>query len=146
MRKYWLVIIILFLADRLAKIYVYNNPSFHQKGGFISLYMNRNIAFSLPLASQLLYPAIVAVILILLFFWYTNFKKNTFLIWPFGMIIAGAISNLIDRILYGGVIDFINVPYFTVLNMADIYISLAAFYLVISELPGQKVDKEGNRI
>lgn len=138
MWKYWLVIIISFLVDRLAKWHVYNNPSHYSGDGFISLHMNPKIAFSLPLASEFIYPAIVATTIILLFFWYTNFKKKDGLIWPFGFLVVGAMSNLIDRILYGAVVDFINVPHFTVLNTADIYISVAAFYLAISELPGQK--------
>ena len=45
-------------------------------------------------------------------------------------MIIGAISNLMDRIQYGGVIDFISVPYFTVLNLSDIYISIGVVWVL----------------
>ena len=56
------------------------------------------------------------------------------LIWPWGLIIIGAVSNLLDRILYQGVVDFINIEWFTVFNIADIYISLGVIWILIFEL------------
>ena len=49
-----------------------------------------------------------------------------------GMLIAaGAASNFFDRIRYGAVIDYIDVRWFTVLNIADIMISVGAALLVL---------------
>jgi signal peptidase II len=54
------------------------------------------------------------------------------------MIIAGAIGNLIDRVLYGAVIDFIDVHYqnlhWYVFNIADIYISIGCILLILFEI------------
>ena len=49
------------------------------------------------------------------------------------LIAAGAIGNLIDRVRLGYVVDFfyfslINFPVF---NVADIYVTVSSFYLVI---------------
>jgi signal peptidase II len=51
-------------------------------------------------------------------------------------IMAGAIGNLIDRIFIGYVTDFIYVELidFPVFNIADSYITVAAFLLVILSL------------
>ena len=49
------------------------------------------------------------------------------------MLIVGAFSNFIDRFYYQGVVDFINVPFFTVFNLADIYISLAVIWILYYE-------------
>ena len=53
------------------------------------------------------------------------------------MIIAGAIGNLIDRVLYGAVIDFLDVHYqnlhWYVFNIADIYISIGCILLILFE-------------
>lgn len=48
-------------------------------------------------------------------------------------IIAGALGNMIDRIMYGYVIDFIYFKPidFPVFNVADIYITCSAFALVV---------------
>ena len=39
------------------------------------------------------------------------------------LIIIGAISNFIDRLLYGFVIDYLDLKYFTIFNLADMMIS-----------------------
>lgn len=41
-----------------------------------------------------------------------------------GMVFIGAISNGIDRLLYRGVIDFIELRYWPIFNFADIYIAI----------------------
>ena len=47
------------------------------------------------------------------------------------MILAGGISNLIDRIIRGAVVDFINVKNFSDLNIADIYIVVGWILFII---------------
>ena len=55
------------------------------------------------------------------------------MIWPWSLIALGAISNVVDRIYYKAVIDFIDIPYFTVFNLSDIYIFLGVVILIINE-------------
>jgi signal peptidase II len=53
-----------------------------------------------------------------------------------GLLLAGVVGNLTDRLLrepgpfHGAVIDFIQIPYFAVFNFADICITFAAIILV----------------
>lgn len=54
-----------------------------------------------------------------------------------GMFLAGITGNLTDRIIqppsfmHGHVIDFIQVPYFAIFNVADIFITCAAGIVII---------------
>jgi signal peptidase II len=61
--------------------------------------------------------------------------KRIFLVTGLALILGGAIGNLIDRALYGHVIDFIDVYYKTyhypAFNIADSAISLGAAFLII---------------
>tara|TARA_E500000178_G_scaffold69924_1_gene67591 strand:- start:3692 stop:3880 length:189 start_codon:yes stop_codon:yes gene_type:complete len=54
------------------------------------------------------------------------------------MIIGGAIGNLIDRVLYGAVVDFIDLHYqnlhWYVFNIADIYISIGCILIILFEI------------
>lgn len=130
MLVYLLGISLLFVVDRFFKTLFLLKPTLFQGAGFIDLSINKNIAFSLPLSYFILYPLVFLIIFFLLWQWFVALRKKSVLIWPWGLVIIGAISNLIDRFRYGGVIDFINVPYFTVLNISDIYISLGVVWLI----------------
>jgi len=48
------------------------------------------------------------------------------------LVLSGAISNLIDRLYYGCVIDFINLKVWSIFNLADIFICLGVFLLIIN--------------
>jgi signal peptidase II len=61
-------------------------------------------------------------------------KKEPLALWSFTFILAGAIGNLIDRIYYGYVIDFlylhVNDFYWPAFNIADSFITIGAFLLI----------------
>jgi lipoprotein signal peptidase len=76
-------------------------------------------------------------------FWISNFNNwNLFRIWrlefrifkkyflPLLLILAGGISNLIDRMHYGCVIDFINLKFWPIFNIADIYITIGGIIVL----------------
>jgi signal peptidase II len=48
-----------------------------------------------------------------------------------GLIVGGALGNLIDRIIYGSVVDFISVGWFPVFNLADSAIVCGGILLVL---------------
>jgi signal peptidase II len=58
-------------------------------------------------------------------------------IWGIGSIIIGAVSNIIDRLLYGGVIDFIVLHYrgweFPTFNIADVMICGGIVLLMVQQ-------------
>ena len=64
--------------------------------------------------------------------------KNILEKWGFVFIIAGALSNIIDRIINGFVIDFILLHYkdfyWPAFNFADIYISIGVGIIVLQLL------------
>ena len=80
--------------------------------------------------------AISFVISLVLVFWLRNVDKDRkSLAWGLALILGGAIGNLIDRTLYGYVIDFIDVYYdywhWPAFNIADSAISIGAGLLIL---------------
>ncbi|MBI4836489.1 MAG: signal peptidase II [Candidatus Abawacabacteria bacterium] len=92
--------------------------------------MNSGIAFSLPLNNTLaLITSIVVIMGFGIFFCQQKTKSNLNNI-AFGMIIGGAIGNIIDRLLHGAVIDFIKIPYWPTFNVADAAITIGVILLI----------------
>jgi signal peptidase II len=64
-----------------------------------------------------------------------NFKKilfSKFLVKFFLILLFfGILGNFIDRVFYGFVRDFIYVKFFSVFNLADIYITISIVYLLL---------------
>ncbi len=58
--------------------------------------------------------------------------------WALALILGGAVGNVIDRLLHGHVVDFIQVHYagwyFPSFNIADSAITIGAALLILDEL------------
>ncbi len=65
-------------------------------------------------------------------------RQQTLFCFSLAFILAGAIGNVIDRLVYGHVIDFLlfywNDAYFPAFNLADTFITIGAVLLVLDEL------------
>lgn len=87
-------------------------------------------------AKMILFSVITLIVVVLLMLWYVKIpakKKYNILKVVIVFFVAGAIGNLIDRVLNNYVVDFfyfklINFPIF---NVADIYVTVAAFAFII---------------
>jgi signal peptidase II len=62
--------------------------------------------------------------------------------WALGALLGGAVGNLIDRLVRdpgggrGGVVDYFDVPWFSVFNLADVSLTFAAVGVAILALRG----------
>ncbi|MDI6709386.1 MAG: signal peptidase II [Thermoanaerobacterales bacterium] len=55
---------------------------------------------------------------------------------PLALILSGGLGNLLDRLRLGQVIDFLDLRFWPVFNLADVYISLGAILIVLATLRG----------
>ncbi len=138
------VILIAFLTiDRLTKLFslkelpvegVFLIPGFLK----LTLYKNINVAFGLSLPLPLLYVLITLILLLLISFSARAYRqKDIWLIFWLGLIIVGALGNLLDRLFYGRVIDFLEVPWWSIFNLADVFIIIGLFGWLIKKLRKQ---------
>lgn len=86
--------------------------------------------------------ASIIILVVILYYLYSQ-RENKILVIPLSFIAGGAIGNLIDRISYGKVIDFLDFDFFDInifgyrldrwwtFNIADMAISLSILYLFI---------------
>ncbi|MEA3449530.1 MAG: signal peptidase II [Patescibacteria group bacterium] len=131
------VAVFLLLFDRFLKIFIWFNQDFEYqiiKEYFkISFVLNPYIAFSLPLSGSILITVIIVIlILLLLAIIRLYLARNYYASGLFSIIFLGASSNLYDRFKYGAVIDYFDLRYFTVFNLADSMIVVAAIVLIFT--------------
>lgn len=94
------------------------------------LYLNRGIAFSLPFPNWLII-LITPTILLLLTAWLLKENNRPFLHQlALCLIIAGAVSNYADRVLFGATIDYLRV-FTSVINFADVTIATGVILLFL---------------
>ncbi|MFH1366984.1 MAG: signal peptidase II [Patescibacteria group bacterium] len=135
--KYFLsaVIFFAFILDRLFKWLVLNREGFFAVKNILKInyYPNQGLALSFPVASYLLYPLIILIIIIVFYFLIISLKRsNYFFLWSFGLIFVGAVSNLIDRVRFGHVVDYVNfLGWFPVFNISDAMIVLGVGLIFI---------------
>jgi signal peptidase II len=109
---------------------------------FLALYRtyNTGVAFSMFawIGDKGLIAISVAVIAFVLYLAMKSSPRDVFARLGFALIISGAIGNLIDRAVYGHVIDYILFHTatwsFAVFNLADAFISVGAASVVLQEL------------
>ena len=107
-----------------------------------SVAINRGISWSLLSPSSTTGFVIISIAIALFvgfFMWYTwkRFQQHE-AIFAEVLICAGALSNLIDRPLHGGVVDFISLGFCTyqwpLFNLADIAIVSGVFLILTREV------------
>lgn len=90
----------------------------------LRLSMNRGIAFSFPLKGVLAIFVSSFLVSLLIFYFYRFTARDLLSRWVFGLIIGGALGNLLDRLLYGAVVDFIRIYSYPSFNLADTAITI----------------------
>lgn len=106
----------------------------------ITYVKNYGVSFSMLEGRNLIIAAVTILAIVLIFILLKYYKNNKIYVYPLLLMLAGTIGNLIDRVYLGYVVDFISVRDFPIFNMADIYLTMGAFFLIIV-LVKEEVDK-----
>ena len=138
--------LLIFLLDRISKIYVINldkkligSDIYSSKYLNINLIWNDGIAFGLlSFDQEILYNSLtILIILIICFIFVMILKSSGLSKFALLMIFGGAFGNVFDRILYKAVPDFIDFHignfHWFIFNVADIFITLGVFFMIIIE-------------
>jgi signal peptidase II len=91
---------------------------------------NTGVAFGLFSSGGVLVLTLTLLALALLLAYFLVRPTRPWLWLPTGMLIGGAVGNLIDRAAFGSVIDFIKLPAWPAFNVADISITFGVLALL----------------
>ncbi len=148
-RKYWPLVVsflVVLLLDRMTKEYIMTHfPLYYSRSiipGLINLVhiQNKGVAFGILGGSApiwrdillLLFPILSMSAILIFAFCYPQQKKGVLL--SLGGILGGALGNLIDRLRFRAVIDFLDVfwknYHWPAFNVADSAITVGVLFLV----------------
>ena len=127
------------ILDFAAKFFVFNNLSASDEIKtfipFLSIVKVKNfgIAFGILKGQTGLLILFISVILIvLLYLVYSKTIKSKQLLVAISFIIGGGIGNLIDRMFFGYVIDYLKLSFFPpVCNLSDYFICLGGLIIAL---------------
>ena len=137
---------ILVLADQVSKAIVVRTMSLYESIPIIPNFFhftyitNDGMAFGIDFPFGYFIFSTVSLLLTFFLFWYLWSVRNHSIVIRLGlaMIIAGAIGNLIDRIMLGEVIDFLDFMirdfHWYVFNLADSYVTVGMVLLLIDSI------------
>jgi signal peptidase II len=92
---------------------------------------NEGVAFGIDAGGKTLVIALIALALLALVLYFARHTAKPLIWLPTGLLIGGALGNIVDRIRDGAVTDFLKIPAWPAFNLADIAITLGVLALVL---------------
>ncbi len=140
-----LLFIVLFCVDQFIKHIFVSGFEWHSEVFSLILTYNYGVAFSMFafLADNLKY---IQIAILTAAFIYLLLNKEVFEYYyiPVSMLFAGGISNIVDRFIHGGVVDYFYWHYwfdFAIFNLADVIIDCAVVLILWKQYQIYKQEK-----
>lgn len=151
--------VVLLAIDQITKIAIDTNMQLHDSIPIIAFgetqvlnityERNTGAAFSILEGKQIFLIIITSLIMLgIIFLMVSKRVKKPQYLWCMSLILSGGIGNLIDRIVRGFVVDFIDfkIINFAVFNVADICAVVGAIglfiFVMVDEIKDAKKEKE----
>ena len=139
-----LLVAAIVVVDQLTKHWALNRLSDNRTIDLVgslrfNLVFNKGMAFSQVTGAGPVIGALGFVVVIVMVLWLRRQAKGLAAV-AAGLIVGGALGNLIDRLLRGdawlrgAVVDFVDLQWFPVFNVADSAISIGAVLMIVASL------------
>ncbi|WP_031516121.1 signal peptidase II [Desulfofalx alkaliphila] len=103
---------------------------------------NPGAAFGILANQTTVFIVVTVLVLLGIAFFYKHIKNEGLPVQlALGMVAGGAVGNLIDRIRYGEVVDFLDFRIWPVFNLADTFIVIGVAFLIYDILARPDIDK-----
>lgn len=144
--RFWLSILAILGIDQLTKWLIVANMQVGESHPFIGQWLkltyvqNRGAAFGMLQGYSWFFLIAAGLVIAAFIFYNVRYPVPGPLRWWMGLVAAGAVGNFIDRFRFGYVIDFFDLGWWPVFNIADAAIVIGGVMLVIYLLLVMKED------
>ena len=126
------------ILDQFTKFLIKQNFQFNQSAPIIknifhlTYITNTGSAFGLFKGFNFVFVVFSFIVMILIFYYIKKIKNNEKILqFSIGLLLGGTIGNMIDRLLYSYVVDFIDFRIWPVFNIADSAVTISIVFLII---------------
>lgn len=148
----FLITIAVIATDRITKFYIEEflelGESINVISSVFSITRVNNVGAAFGMLKGYSFVFIIAALAVIIMFiyFYSEIIKNNYLIISSSLILGGTIGNMLDRIYFGYVIDYLNIAFWPTFNISDACLTVGVFMLAIyfwksSEKPEHKERK-----
>jgi signal peptidase II len=92
---------------------------------------NSGVAFGQLQNGGAIVSVVIALALLALLAYFARNGSRPWVWLPTGMLLGGAVGNIVDRVREGAVVDFVKLPYWPAFNVADSAITVGVIVLVV---------------
>ena len=91
---------------------------------------NTGVAFGQLQDGGAIVAVVIALAVVALLAYFARHARRPLMWLPTGMLLGGALGNVIDRVREGAVVDFVKLPYWPAFNLADVAITFGVIVLL----------------
>ncbi len=132
-----LVSISIIIVERVVKFYVTENLRPGELvpviNSFLSITRSENVGagFGMLPGQKWFFVAAAAIVLFLIIYFYSQIIYDKFLVFASAFILGGTVGNMMDRIFFGRVIDYIDISFWPVFNISDMALTIGVVLLLL---------------
>lgn len=133
------ITLFLFFADRITRTLAFHQPA----GTLIPKFLesqpttNTGVALGIALPGPLTYLLIAVLLVVIAIIVHSAYRRQEVFRFGAGLMIGfGALSNVLDRVAYGTVRDFLKLSFWpTTANLGDWMITVGTLLLILASVP-----------
>lgn len=135
--RFWLTMLSVLIIDQLSKLWVVHNFNPGESRAvwdqvlYLTYVQNQGAAFGMLPGRSWLFLAGALLVIVVLVVYNSRHRQPNIVQAITGLIVAGALGNLLDRVRFNYVVDFFDLGWWPVFNIADVAIVCGAILLVI---------------
>ncbi len=143
--KFFGAFVFVFVLDQLIKSFFLNGFDWNSSCISLNFTLNKGVAFSMFafLGENLKYIQVVLIGAVLGYIFWKRESLREYAL-ALGLLMGGGISNLLDRFLHGGVVDYVYWHCgfdFAIFNFADVMIDLGVLLILIHSFRKEKHER-----
>lgn len=154
-KRIYLISFILLIVDIISKLIVKNTLALDSSNiiipNFFSLtyVLNDGAAFSMLSGNVYLLIIVSLIILGGIIYFLKRDNLNNYKVIYYSLLIGGLLGNLLDRIRYNAVVDFLDFSlfgtHFPIFNLADVFICISVFLIILEGIRDKSENKSRRR-